>query len=429
MRACVINLTGVGLAALSEMPELWAHSLPAAPGPLSPSFPAVPASVQATMTTGQLPGVHGIVADGLFRRQCATVSFAERSNTLLAAKRFWHARALPRRPQVGLVFWSNPLAGGADVVVGAGAYAQARIDDASEQPEGLWDYMTASFGNLGPEHLWSPSADASTSQWIADVAIEVWRLKRLDLMWVCLGGADLAAVRHGVDSPQFAQALTRVDAQARRIAEVVQDDGGVAVVVSDGGMVPVSRFAEPNARLAREGLLTILHEQGDQRIDFENSRAFAMVDQQISHLYCRDASVAEDAAAILADDPAVSAVVAREELFAAGLGHDRAGEWIILAEPDAWLSYRWWSGEEPAPPVAITTDAACKGGLDLCELLPPTRSGDPMDAEPGHVRAARGLVDGGPARNGFIAASRALPQPCAEARGLPGLLQRLMFEA
>jgi predicted AlkP superfamily pyrophosphatase or phosphodiesterase len=72
-----------------------------------PDFPAVTCSVQATMTTGQPPSVHGIIANGMatyrspadaelvdgsnhaeYRRD---VSFWEQSNQFLQVPRFWEA--------------------------------------------------------------------------------------------------------------------------------------------------------------------------------------------------------------------------------------------------------------------------------------------------------------------------------------------------
>jgi hypothetical protein len=387
-RLCVLNVAGLSPRCLEGAGPLWLGTLPCEPAPLRPSFPVVRASTEATITTGAEPGRHGIVANGLFRRQAGTVSFSERSNTLLNRPRVWLSRRkFGCRPSVALVFWCHPLAGGADYVLGAASTGHMYGNVPAQPPE-LYDRLASEVGQVALEELAGPRASWRVCEWIAEASMELWRRERPDQMWVYLPGIDAELVRQGRGAEGVLEAVRQVDRQAARIAECVGADDGEVLVVSDGGYVPVSRLARPNLRLREAGLLEVSHREGAEAIDPVGSRAFALTDGQIAHLYCRDETIAEKAAEIVSADQAVGSVLPRSECFCAGLGHDRSGERIVLSAPDAWLAPYWWAKGE-APTLTGHGDATAKCGLDLAEWLVATGAGG---ADPSGVRASRGLV-------------------------------------
>jgi len=402
------------------------HSLARPVGAMRPTFPAVCPSVQASMTTGRPPGAHGVVAGGVYRRQAREVSFAERSNTLLSKKRFWHARDLPQAPKVSLVFWSNPLAGGADVVVGAATYG-GRRGDVSHHPRGLYEDLAEALGPFDVDALQGPSASFAAGQWIGRAAGEIWRSGRPDLQWVYLPGVDFELVRGGLSAGSVSEALGALDGLVERLAAVVRQDGGEVVIVSDGGYVDVCRASSPNVRLREAGLLAVRHGEQGEVMDLHNSRAFAMVDHQFAHLYCLDQRAEDEAAEALGTLDGVEAVLSRDEAFCEGLGHDRAGERVLVAEADAWFAYRWWPEGHEAPAVAGRCGAEGKCGYDPCELLPGADGGG-VDCDESHVRASRGRVDMEPADGCVLGATCGLEAGedlCVT--DLPAVLQRLMF--
>lgn len=408
-RVCVIDIAGLSGRLLARAKGLWINSLPFAPRPMKATFPAVSASVMASMTTGVSPGVHGVIAGGIFRRQCKALSLDERSNTLLNKKRFWHSREFPRRPKVSLLFWANPLAGAADCVIGSFAYGPSS-EMIADTPLGLYGQISAEIGPFEPSDVRGPAASWRASQWIAPAAQILWRTQKPDLQWVYLPGINFQAIRDGVDSDSVREVLVAMDGLARALAQDVLASGGEVIVTSDGGYVDVSRVAVPNVLLRRAGLLAAKAGDLGEVIDFEASRAMVMVDHQVGHLYCRDAAAAAEAAAVLSQDSAIAAIVPREELFEQGLGRYRSGERIVLAAPDAWLAYRWWEEAASPPAFAAQADAAGKGGYDPCELFAGPAPGT-IDLRLGNIRASRGLV---PAPGGdpcVLAASTDLPAP------------------
>lgn len=406
-RVCVIDIAGLTPRLLRGRDSLWLNSLQTPPQAMMPTFPAIANSLQASVTTGREPGAHGVVAGGVYRRQSFSVSFAERSNTLLTKKRFWHARAFAPSPKVSLMFWSNPLAGGGDVVLGATTYA-CRCGAVSHQPRGLYDDLVQAFGQFEFDRFQGPGAFFGISDWISRASAEVWKNQRPDLQWVFLPGVDFELVRGGSGAPAVEEAILAVDQYARRIAKAVESDGGDVIVLSTSPYVDVSRVVHPNVKLAKAGLLKTVQTPDGLMPDLANSQAFAMVDHQIAHIFCSDENVADQAAVVVGALDGVAGVVPRQELFSEGMGHDRCGERIALCKPDSWFSYRWWDQDQAAPDVAQHVGASGKCGYDPCELLPAEGG---FDIDESHVRASCGLVSNDPSDHCILAGSYQMDLP------------------
>ena len=437
-RVCVIDVAGLSPRLLARAGGAWMNSLPSRGRPLRATFPSVAASVQTSMTTGVAPGLHGVVAGGVFRRQCRQLGLEERSNTLLAKKRFWHSRKLPRPLKTGLLFWSNPLAGAADAVIGAQTYAPSS-QLIADFPAGLYQQIAGRIGAFDSRWVRGPTASWRASRWIAPAAALVWREAAPDLLWVYLPGINFEATRHGLESAEVSQALREVDALAAELAGAVRASGGEVLLVSDGGYVPVRRAACPNDALRAAGLLAVRPSEEGEVLDIEHSRAFAMVDHQVAHVFCDDEQVAQDAEAALKALDGVAAVRRPEELFCPGPGRYRAGERVVLAAADAWLAYRWW-GDAPPPAIARTAETCGKCGYDPCELfaaeggrdgVPGTRpeaaSTGEIDPRPELARSSRGLTDVPPEDQCVLAASWELPSVAADVTAVPDLLKAALF--
>jgi hypothetical protein len=122
---------------------------------------------------------------------------------------------------------------------------------------------------------------------------------------------------------------------------------------------------QPNVILEQNGLLKTRETPDGKLVDFDQSSAFAMVDHQIAHVYIKQPEQIETIARTL-HIKGVHAILRRS---VAGIHHRRAGDLILLAEPNAWFDYRWWSEPELAPPFAKTVDIHRKPGYDPTELF------------------------------------------------------------
>lgn len=132
-----------------------------------------------------------------------------------------------------------------------------------------------------------------------------------------------------------------------------------------------------------------------------------MVDHQVAHVYfpaatgpARDRIITDTRQRLAAADgvaEVLDAYAQRER----GIRHERSGELVCVAEPDAWFSYYWWLDDDRRPQWARTVDIHRKPGYDPVELFadPATRS-IPLDAS--LVRGSHGRAGVGDPRGVFL---------------------------
>jgi hypothetical protein len=159
--------------------------------------------------------------------------------------------------------------------------------------------------------------------------------------------------------------------------------------------VPVRRAAAINRALREAGYLAIREVAGGEYLDAGDSRAFAMVDNQVAHIYFPKtedpAGDSKKVRRLLEGLDGVAEVLDRDALAARGLDHVRSGDLVALAEPDAHFTYYWWLDDAKAPPMARTVDIHAKPGFDAAELLiDPARKCIPVSAE--GIRGSHGLA-------------------------------------
>ena len=122
-------------------------------------------------------------------------------------------------------------------------------------------------------------------------------------------------------------------------------------------------------------------------LDPWTSRAFAVADHQIAHVYVADPA---DLAARARRSPeldGVGEVLEGESLAAAGLEHERSGELVALAERDAWFTYHYWLDNEHAPDFGRQVEIHRKPGYDPAELF-----FDPDDEKGAKLRGGMALA-------------------------------------
>ena len=104
-------------------------------------------------------------------------------------------------------------------------------------------------------------------------------------------------------------------------------------------------------------------------LDTFESRAFAVCDHQLAHIYVRCPDDVERVRDLVASLPGVARLLRDEERAEVDLNHPRSGELIALAEADAWFAYPFWLDDRLAPDYARTVDIHRKPGYDPCELF------------------------------------------------------------
>jgi len=406
-RTLVLDVAGLGADLIAEMPALERLAGRGALVPLEPVLPATTCPMQATLTTGEPPGRHGIISNGLYFHDTAEVRFWEQSARLVMAPRVWELAPKGKRPKTAMLFWQHSLYGSADVVLTPKPVHGPRgelVQDCWSRPADLYGRLAEGTSALEPGRMrgpfdlmryWGPLAGIGSSRWIADAALEVWRTEQPDLALVYLPHLDYSGHRAGPASEAHREAARELDALLAPLLAAAEEDGARAIVLSEYSFVPVRRAVAPNRALREAGFLAVREVAGGEHLHAGDSRAFAMVDNQAAHVYFpASADLERDVRkvrAILEGLDGVGAVLDREAMREVGLDHVRSGELVALAEPDAHFTYYWWLDDAKAPPFARTVDIHAKPGFDAAELfVDPATKAIPLSAE--RVCGSHGLV-------------------------------------
>jgi predicted AlkP superfamily pyrophosphatase or phosphodiesterase len=359
----VLDVVGLTPRLLAHMPRLRAIGFTAR---LDPVLPAVTCSVQATLLTGETPAGHGIVGNGWYFRDLGEVLLWRQHHALVGGEKVWQAarRADPGFTVANICWW---YAMGADVnwtVTPRPIYhADGRKDpDCYTDPPELHDDLTAVLGTFPLFSYWGPGAGLASSRWICRAAERVMAAHDPDLTLVYVPHLDYDLQRHGPDDPRAAAAAAELDEVLGPLLDAATARGATVVALSEYGITPVRRPVDVNRLLRENGLLRVYTQAGMEYLDPWTSRAFAVADHQIAHVYVRDPADVPKVAALLGDLPGVAEV--RD-----GLGHERSGELVLVADPDAWFTYYYWLDDERAPDFARLVDIHRKPGYDPAELF------------------------------------------------------------
>ncbi len=175
----------------------------------------------------------------------------------------------------------------------------------------------------------------------------------------------------GPDHARRAARVAEVDDAAGVLLDAAAEIGAEVVAFSEYGLQPVrSRRASEPGPPARRGSWPCATVPSARCSTPSRAAALAVCDHQVAHVYVRDPSRAERARALLSSLDGVAAVLEGEALEAHGLAHPRAGDLVLLAEPDAWFAYPYWLDDDRAPDFARTVDIHRKPGYDPARALP-----------------------------------------------------------
>jgi predicted AlkP superfamily pyrophosphatase or phosphodiesterase len=360
---------------------------------LEPVFPAVTCTAQASILTGKYPRDHGIVANGLYDRDTYNVSFWEQPSSLVGAERAWDI-AKRNGAKTAVLFWQNTMYANSDIVV---TPRPIHLDDKMvmwcySKPVGFYERLAARIGEFDLSSYWGPLASAKSSEWISSAAEYTLENEKPDVLFVYIPHVDYSAQRFGKNSSQTMADLKRADEIVGRLAEKAAGigirDQTEFVIMSEYGFNNVCGAVPLNTVLRDAGLLSVRQIQGREYLDFEYSKAFAMVDHQVAHVFVKNGFGGE-AKKALEGTPGVERVLDEEGKKALGIDHPRSGELVAIAQPDKWFSYYWWHDRDRAPEFAGKVDIHRKPGYDPVELFfdPKTKS---IPMEPSLVKGSHG---------------------------------------
>ena len=371
----VINVVGLTHDMIGPLtPNISAVASEGFSRPMSTVLPAVTCSAQATLLTGSLPREHGVVANGWYWRDLAEVLFWRQSNHLVRGERIYDA-ARQRDPDytvAKLFWWFNMYADVNWSVTPRPSYPAdgRKVMDSYSNPADLKDRLQQQLGVFPLFKFWGPAADISSTRWIADATVAVMQDHQPSLTLAYLPHLDYNLQRFGPNDPRIADDIRAVDVEAGKVIDASRARGADIVVLSEYGITEVNQPVHINRVLREHGYLQVRQEAlGWETLDFGASRAFAVADHQVAHIYVRRPSDVSAVTELLLNTPGIEQVLNREAQAEFGIDHERSGELVAIAAPEAWFTYYFWLDDALAPDYARTVDIHRKPGYDPVELF------------------------------------------------------------
>lgn len=381
----VLDVVGLTPRLLEHMPRLRRACRHRAR--LDTVLPAVTCSVQSSLLTGTLPSEHGVVGNGWYFRELGEPLLWRQHNALVGGEKIWE-RARRSHPgyTVANVCWWYAMGADVDWTITPRPIYRA---DGRKEPD-CYTYPPELHDELPPFPLfnyWGPGAGIASSAWIAAATVHVMDTRDPDLTLAYLPHLDYDLQRFGPASPQAVEAAEALDRVLGPLLDAADARGATVVALSEYGIGAVNRPVHVNRMLREAGLLHVHTQDGMEYLDPWTSRAFAVADHQVAHVYVRDRADLAETAERCAKLPGVTEVLDAEGKARYGLDHPRSGELVLVAAPDAWFTYYYWLDASRAPDFATHVEIHRKPGFDPAELF-----FDPAAPTAAKLRAVKALA-------------------------------------
>jgi len=369
----VVGLTPRHLGPLT--PRLLALAREGAMVPLRTVTPAVTCAVQASFMTGLTPREHGIVGNGWLFRDQMEVMLWRQSNRLVEGEKIWEAA---KRRDASFtcanMFWWYNMASRHDFGVTPRPIYKAdgrKLPDCYTVPAGLRDRLTERLGPFPLFQFWGPATTIASTRWIAEATKLVMAENDPTLTLAYLPHLDYDLQRFGPDEthPAVRKSLSEIDTVAGDLAEAARAGGRSVVVLSEYGITKVDRPIPINRALRAAGLLAVREEDGGELLDPTVSKAFAVADHQIAHVYVSDPALQPKVREVLQGLPGIERVYDAADKHSLDLDHPRSGELVAMADARSWFTYYYWTDDRRAPDFAQTVEIHRKPGYDPVELF------------------------------------------------------------
>jgi predicted AlkP superfamily pyrophosphatase or phosphodiesterase len=381
-RTAVVNVVGLTDALIGPAtPRIAQFLKTGARATITPAFPAVTCTAQSTYLTGTPPAQHGIVANGWYHRELAEVQFWKQSNHLVRGRKLWEElRELEPGFTCAKLFWWYNMYSSADYSITPRPMYPAdgrKFFDIYSWPYSIREEIKKDLGEFPFPAFWGPAAGVQTpqgapdaaSRWIAESAkwIEKRYLPTLNLIY--LPHLDYNLQRLGPKHPHIERDLRLIDAVVGDLIDYFQKQSVQIVLLSEYGITPVDTPIHLNRLLRDRGWLTVKEELGLEQLDYGASKAFAVADHQVAHIYLQDASSESKVRSLIESEGNVAALLDRKQQAELGLDHPRSGDLVAVAPEKSWFTFYYWLDDAKAPDFARCVDIHRKPGYDPVELF------------------------------------------------------------
>ncbi len=373
-KTVVINVVGLSPSLISKnTPFLQKWSSDAKVVPVEPVIPAVTCTMQATYLTGRMPESHGIVGNGWYFKDECEIKFWRQSNKLVKADKIWDkARRLDPKFTCSNMFWWYNMYSTVDYSVTPRPMYLAdgrKVPDCYSYPADLRDQLQERLGDFPLFDFWGPKTSIKSSRWIAEASKMTDERFDPTLTLIYLPHLDYNFQRYGKEHKSIPRDLKDIDKVCEDLIKYYEAKGAQVIVLSEYGITDVSHPVHINRELRRKGFIQVREERGLELLDAGASKAFAVADHQVAHVYVNDPSVSSQVRELIESLDGVEKVWDVNDKIQQQLNHSRAGDYIAIAGKDSWFTYYYWLEDDKAPDFARTIDIHRKPGYDPVELF------------------------------------------------------------
>lgn len=373
-RTAVINVVGLTSALIGDRtPNIQRFVEKAQLNKVKPSFPAVTCTAQSDILTGKPASEHGAVANGWFNREYNEVHFWKQSNKLVHGSKLWDElkKKDPNFTCAKLFWWYNMYSTTDYSITPRPMYPAdgRKVFDVYSHPMEMKEEIKAELGDFPFHTFWGPKAGIECSKWIADSAKWVETKHQPTLNLIYLPHLDYNLQRLGPEDPAIGKDLRKIDRVVGELIQFFEAKDIQVVILSEYGITAVDQPVHINRVLRQQGWITTKEELGLEQLDYGASRAFAVADHQIAHIYVKDRDVLPAVIESVKHIEGVERVLDEEGKRELGINHERAGDLIAIADDRSWFTYYYWMDDTVAPDFARCVDIHRKPGYDPVELF------------------------------------------------------------
>lgn len=341
--------------------------------PIKPVLPAVTTTAQSTYVTGEWPAEHGIVGNGWYDREDSEIKFWKQSNKLVKKKKIWEAaKERDASFTCSKMFWWYNMYSTADYSVTPRPQYHAdgvKAPDCYAYPASLRDELQEELGQFPLFSFWGPNANIKSTRWIADASLSVDRKYDPTLTLIYLPHLDYCLQKFGPDFSKISKELNEIDEVVKDLVTYYEAKNASIILLSEYGINPVNNPIHINRILREEGLISVRNERWYELLDAGASKAFAVSDHQIAHIYLNDPSVKEQVLKALAKVEGIELILDKEAQKDYHIDHERSGDLVVVAKPYSWFTYYYWLDDAKAPDYAKLVDIHRKPGYDPVEMF------------------------------------------------------------
>jgi predicted AlkP superfamily pyrophosphatase or phosphodiesterase len=346
-------------------------------GYLKPVFPSVTSTIQASVLSGEYPAKHGIISNGLYDRENCQVLFWEQSAKLVQTERIWDTLKKKNSDiKTAVLFWQNTMFANSDVII---TPRPIHLENGSmdmwcySRPPNYYEEVAQNIGEFDLYSYWGPFSSFKSTEWISK-SVE-YTLEKItpNLLFAYLPQLDYTSQKYGPSSNQVNEDLKKIDEIVNSILKKIENLGLIDetefILFSEYGFNDVNEGIPINRILRENRLLATRTIKNKEYIDFEYSKAFAVVDHQVAHIFVNKPEDKNYVKEILKDVQGIEGICDDEEKRALKIDNSRSGDLIAISSRDKWFSYYWWKEDEKAPSFTKTVDIHRKPGYDPLELF------------------------------------------------------------